>query len=527
MKKSFKILLALICALAIVYTSFSSIVVYAVENNGETTELNDGEQSEGDGLENLYVRSENRFEVAIQEVNSLYAASSTSNSEYVMRYRHNTAVGNLIPVWSYTKGENGEYYTSKLSSDPFQDGNYDITEVSNLLQFRNLGLADKDPETREDITLTPEEYKQRWLNSTLYNSIVYSLRDGLTAQGVNNVGANSVNVRMTVTMPKVEGYTENSYFYTLTTNGEITDEIVTANNNMVSEESRLYEETNTNQFQKISVSAYVNNRNGYEKSFALVIGTDNNYYMLEKSQFITELAYTSLLNEGDMEGKLSEDERTWLPPYYEDEDKDAKKDENAVATIKSVTYEDIVKTNDVPMNLDGTPNSEGWYYANPENKREISKLYKFDDYDNTTDNGMVNEYVKLTGSEYGVHDQSPDIKWTFRRINYNETANDDGSITVVITYNLPVDPASIPDGWAPIYDADGTTIHKITKTIKEGENYDKDVVVKQNGTDDTVTTKVTKKWPKTIPQAGESIFVAVASVGVILFAITRKRKLKK
>jgi Zn-dependent metalloprotease len=106
--------------------------------------------------------------------------------------------------------------------------------------------------------------------------------------------------------------------------------------------------------------------------------------------------------------------------------------------------------------------------------------------------------------------------------------------TTVYT-NIP-DVSYILANYMDVYDADGKTIHKITKTIKKGEDYDKDVIVKQEGTDATVTTPVKKVWEKTektenlpdkIIQAGATSFIIViAIIGTAVFAISRYRKIK-
>ena len=282
-------------------------------------------------------------------------------------------------------------------------------------------------------------------------------------------------------------------------------------------------------------------------TYDLELGNDLNWYLVPQSilpiqetetepeaEFSTVMDYVAVdENEKEVEAKEIENEGDpFLAPYYEDEDKDAHKDTDVIVTIKSETEEEIAETNGVALRNDGKANSEGWYYPDTEDKTVIAKKYLFDDYDNTTDNGKVKETVKLTGVEGGEDTQKPSIKWTFRRINVTETKNTDESITVVITYNLPVDEDSIPEGWTPIYDKDGKTIHKITKTIKKGEDYDKNVKVKQNGSDATVTTHVKYKWPKEEapnlgPQAGGTILVAVAvvaSIGVCAFAFRKFRK---
>ena len=165
---------------------------------------------------------------------------------------------------------------------------------------------------------------------------------------------------------------------------------------------------------------------------------------------------------------------------------------------------------------------------------------------------MVKETVKLTGAEGGEDTQEPSIKWTFRRVLVEEKENEDESVTVTITYNLPVDEDSIPDDWSPVYDEDGKTIHKIQKTIKKGEDYEKDVTVKQNGTDSTVTTPVKKVWPKDgdtnendnnnnnlveddtvankpIIQAGQAwgIIKFMAAIGLICFIVRNYIKIKE
>ena len=202
---------------------------------------------------------------------------------------------------------------------------------------------------------------------------------------------------------------------------------------------------------------------------------------------------------------------------------------NTTAKITSKTDENIAYINDVALNADGTPNSEKWFYPDVNDKKVIARVYPFDEYDNTTYNGYVPRVqVKLTGDKNGVSYQTPSIEWTFRRKVITETENPDGSVTVVIEYNLPVDKSSIPSDWEPIYDEDGATIHKIKRTIKKGEDYDKDVTVKRNGSDDKVTTHVTKKWNlKKIPQAGEPAFVVAIGAIIVIAVVITRRKLSK
>ena len=264
--------------------------------------------------------------------------------------------------------------------------------------------------------------------------------------------------------------------------------------------------------------------------YCLVIGNNDewkmNWLLAKKNLFIgtepeaefsTTLDYEAIANKEVIKTATSEKENPFLPPYFDDDNN--KKDADAKAYIRSATDEGIASTNGVAVNPDGTPNSQGWYYPDTTNTKVIAKDYPFDSYDNTTYNGMVTEKVAIVGTEGGTSEEVPNIKWTFRRKIKETTTGTDGSTTVTITYNLPVDESSIPDGWKPIYDEDGKTIHKITRTFKPSETYDKDVTVKQNGTDATNTTHVTVA-PKVLSKTGESI-VAILAIAVLAVFATR------
>ncbi len=248
---------------------------------------------------------------------------------------------------------------------------------------------------------------------------------------------------------------------------------------------------------------------------------DSTHVTIDWTLFNTLMEYVSNSKTTPDDGK------TFLPQYH-DNDVD-KKDLDVTVRIKSRTDEDIVSTNGVELTSDGKPNSEGWYYPDTNDKKVIAKDYPFDKYDNTKDNGKVKETVKLVGAEGGEDTQTPSIEWTFRRKSVKEKTNANGSVTVTITFNLPIDTSKIPDGWSPVYDEDGVTCHKIEKTIKKGEDYDADVPVKQNGTDATVITHVTKKWqPAIIPQTGETLAIVVVSIIILLgIAGVSYRKFKK
>ena len=295
-------------------------------------------------------------------------------------------------------------------------------------------------------------------------------------------------------------------------------------------------------FSYLSIKAEINGDSEYSGAvYQLVASNDETWYMkrtteptpvpvpIAVAEFKTTLDYTST-----PQGKMNDKKDTYLPPYYENEDKNAKKDVDATAIIKSKTKEEIVATNGVKLtdeNIKGNPNSEGWYYPDLKDKTVIEKVYPFDTSNNQKENGAVKETVKLTGKNGGEDSQTPSVAWTLRRINYDEKTNDDKSVTVTITYNLPIDEKSIPEGWKGIADPDGG-IRRITRTFKVGEDYDKDVTVEQNGPSTaTVTTPVKVRWniaTKIIPQTGESWAKVIAgAIALMAIALISYRKFKK
>lgn len=323
---------------------------------------------------------------------------------------------------------------------------------------------------------------------------------------------------------KLENGTEkdwDDYIDAIITNKQKGDETV-----VVNDEDIWHQAVEENDYATISIDAILPD----ETTYKLVIGENDKWvrnWLLEKveaskpvADFNTTIEYDCKTDD-NTKGKMSDDGKIYLPPYYDNDNN--KKDADAVATIKSTTDETIVKTNGVALtdsNVKGNPNSEGWYYPDINNKKVIAKDYPFDNYDNTTYNGIVSEKVDLTGGEGGKSSQEPSIKWTFRRKIKEQVEKDDGTTVVTITYNLPVEESSIELGWSPIYDNDGKTIHKITRTFKKGEKYDKDVTVKQNGTGVPNTTHVTVK-PKVLPATGQSTTLIFVILFIAVIAITR------
>lgn len=465
------------------------------------------------------------FEMSPEEMLSLYAFNSTDKAkqygEYVLRQRMDVSGKKVILMRSHeteeVKPELGDSWPNKSI-----DGR-DATNILTLMQGYGKAYANAVNATKDASNTAIIKQAQ---------DVLYSMAEDL------KISIDDIELSATVIMPKIEGYTNKAESYTIDLKKGFTDDSF----NTLKKFNDINKQITMDTFD-ITEEEFAENTDGYRMQqyttikavtkdgaeYQMVVGTDDNFYMYQtkeatKKDFSTTLDYTSE-EKGKMDGK------TYLPPYYEDEDKDAKKDLDATAIIKSTTKEEIVKTNGVDMKEDGKPNSEGWYYPDTNDKTTIAKVYPFDTYNNPTDNGAVKETVKLTGKDGGEDSQEPNIRWTLRRINIDKEKNKDGSITVTITYNLPIDEKSIPEGWAPIKDSDGG-IRKITRTFKpEDGDYDKDVTVKRNGPiDEKVTTPVKVTWeklPKVIPQAGvfsAVAIVAIAGLGVIAF--TRYRKLK-
>lgn len=268
-------------------------------------------------------------------------------------------------------------------------------------------------------------------------------------------------------------------------------------------------------------------------TYDVTLGKDLKWYLvpsdIEDLVFNTEISYVGVAKDGSkVAGQMKDD--TFFPQYYENYVSEY--DTDATATIRSKTGEEIVaiKIGDktIEMKADGTPNEEGWYYPDTDKKAVIAKDYIMKDYDNIIDQGKVEEKVGLIGALGGEDEEKPSIEWTFRYIKEEKTTNPDNSTTIVETTNLPIDKDSIPEGWEPIYDPDGKTIHQITITIPANKGYDKDVPVKQlrdDGKDKTATTHVTVE-PKKLSKTGESFILAIVVVGFAVFMITRFRRFK-
>lgn len=470
------------------------------------------------------------YEFSAGEMLNVYALNQSSNynvdTEYFVKHRLDITGENAIQVRAYTNEGNLTY--SSASSDYWSDGRINAVDASNILvlEAHVNGIAELPERTWPDSAKDLQWTLAKALNLnkedvTVETETIYQKIAGFTDEEKKTVisSATGVTAANNATLLEFTTLDRNVYIAKYKErNSDKTDEQI----------AEIFENAKALPTQE-TVRAKVTTKDGVV--YRLALANDNKFYLVgpkEEQEEPTKEFKTTLDYSSKEQGKM--DGSTYLPPYYANEEKNAKKDLDATAIIKSTTTEEIVKVNGVELTADGKANSEGWFYKDVTDKTVIAKVYKFDDYDNTKFNGAVSETVKLTGAQGGEDTQKPSIRWTFRLIDKSEKENADGSITVTLTYNLPVDPDSIPDDWSPVYDEDGKTIHAITKTIKKGEDYNKDVTVKRNGDiDEKVTTNVKKTWEKlspVLPQTGAFTAALVVIVaGVAVFAITRYRKM--
>ena len=542
------IVILLVVALLLGSSMFLSTVNAVVMDRDTGAEFSDDRNFQYSALQ---AKTKSKFEFNATEFLTIYSLNSVDVNPdagpKAYKKDRQAIVEGLIPIYYYNNSTGEVEKTSESSSSRvWDDGKIDARDASNILVLaKGSGEIESSVSTAQMIIKWDEQAQD----------IMFSLADYL------KIARGDVSLVVKVTTPKIEGVTEEATSYEVNNATRFTNvnlakvantEVVNYNAAKAYFDANKEDPTaeyNPDRFipgiqQIVTVTATT--KNGAE--YGMVLGEDNNFYLFqtkegekepepdpEDKEFKTDLTYRAEASGKKVDGKMDKD--VFLPPYYENEDKNAKKDADAVGIITSKTDEEIVATNDVALtdkNVKGNPNSEGWYYPDLNNKKVIEKEYPFDDYNNPKDNGAVKETVKLTGKDGGIDSQTPNIRWTLRRINFEKKKNDDKSITVTITYNLPIDEKSIPDGWKPIVDEDGG-IRKITRTFKEGEDYKKDVTVEQNGESTaTVTTPVEVKWEKddskadkVIPQTGAFTVALIAIVaGIAVFAYTRFRRLR-
>lgn len=288
-------------------------------------------------------------------------------------------------------------------------------------------------------------------------------------------------------------------------------------------------------------------------TYTLTLGKDFNWYLVPdklpkkdepkqelKKEFSTEIKYAAEIDGKDVgqntkykeENKI--DSSVFCPGFDE---KQPAKDADVTVTINSKTDLPILKTNDVALTDDGKPNSEGWYYVDTKDKKVIAKLYKFDDYNNLQDNGIVVEpKLSLTSEDNLTDEQKVAITWPFRIIDVKydptEITEKTDKVTVTITTNLPMDKDKVPAGWAFTTDDEGKTQHRIFKIYeKKDGNIDETITVKQNGTPVTASTPVKITWKETlspvIPQTGATLTITVVLVILTICGIVALKKYRK
>lgn len=284
---------------------------------------------------------------------------------------------------------------------------------------------------------------------------------------------------------------------------------------------------------KLAIAGYGDNnvKNDYTHNWYFVRTSGDKDYT-NNSEFELEKNYVAIIDGKDVGGEIKDG--VFLPKYDEN---NIEKDADVTVTFTSKTEGvTITAINNTPIPETGA-NTLGWSYSNKE-KTQISKIYKFDEYDNTVANGIVpTEELTITGLNGKTNKQTVAIKWPFRIIKEHqdpeEITSDTKKVRYEITTNLPIDSEKLPDGWKFTDDAEGKTQHKIyiERDLNNG-NYIKDVTIKENGRDDTVTTNVSikfkEKLPDTTPKTGETFSIAViviiALIGITFFI---RRKIKK
>ena len=261
-----------------------------------------------------------------------------------------------------------------------------------------------------------------------------------------------------------------------------------------------------------------------------------------EEQFDTKLDYSANIDGKEVGGELKGG--VYYPKYDES---NPKKDADVIATITTTTDgATIEKINDKDIGESkDNPNEDGWYYTNANDKTAVSKVYPFDKYNNSKDNGIVEEVaISKKGSSEKISTQKVSVKWPFRIIDHTTKDNGDGSITETITTNLPMDPDKVPEGWTMV---PGTDNHQITRTkTKNDGNIDEIVDVYQNGTGDKASTESKYTWPEenksveeikpsqenkqqkiVLPQTGESYVIAIFILLAVGMAVISRKKSRR
>lgn len=271
-------------------------------------------------------------------------------------------------------------------------------------------------------------------------------------------------------------------------------------------------------------------KNDYTNNWYFVRTSGDTDYT-NKSDFVVEKNYTAIIDGKDVGGDLKDG--VFLPKYDEN---NIEKDADVTVTFTSKTEGvTITAINNTAIPETGA-NSLGWSYSNKE-KTQISKTYKFDEYDNTVANGIVpTEELTLTGLNGKTNKQTVAIQWPFRIIKEHqdpeEITSDTKKVRYEITTNLPIDSEKLPEGWNFTDDSEGKTQHRvyIERDSNHGD-YITDITLKANGRDDTVTTNVSikfnEKLPATTPKTGEAISIAlVVIIGLLGLTFFIRRKIK-
>ena len=421
--------------------------------------------------ENLFGKTSNCFEFNASNLLSIYAQISTGNSAEV---EHRCDISGK----SETEAIPIRGVDSKVGDSVWDDGRINASDASLLLSL-GVGMHTYNEGFKRDM-----------------NDIKTSISSKL--EGISN---EDIKVHITLTYPEIK---EEELQIEKVTYEIIDTETPVSEVEKIDKQFEEYNKLVNEKFQMYGVQEILTLKailkDGTEYSMTIP-KTENNWYMVKtkgpqiivqpEEEFETDLDYSAKVENVNVGGTINKD-GVYEPNYDKN---NPKKDADVTATVKSTTNLDIIKVNGIALKEDGTPNDLGWYYADVNNKKEISKVYPFDTYNNTEYNGMIAERITVESSstEKLTSDEVVSIKWPFRIIEdvQNPETVTEGTTSVIrtVTTNLPIDKTKLPEGWNFTDDNEGKTQHRVYKEYKLTSGHvDEKPILTANGRTDTVNT---------------------------------------
>ena len=230
-------------------------------------------------LEYIYNKPSNEFQFNYYMLLDLYGDNSTGRGTYA-DYRYNISNGVLVPIYSYNvntrkrlidEGSAGEN-TEQLQDGKIQAG--DSTWINVLGQVNNEGYPD---------TVTASSLQTTWWEGSA-KDIVYSLVDYLKARGVS-ISDEDITLSAYVYQKAIEGYSTEDIEFTISNKTQMSAETL----NKIKAMSQVNNAVKTAEYDASSESAigqeYVTitatTKSG--SIYRMVLGTDNNWYLLTDS----------------------------------------------------------------------------------------------------------------------------------------------------------------------------------------------------------------------------------------------------